>query len=298
MFKASEMSILDTYGGFEVPEEKAEIEVVEDPVKTVLNAYEIYEKIAQELKWKRLADVPEAFYFEAEKVLEGREKLEINADNAKEILKVLSQKNKDPRMQPGFFLSALQNNTSLEILVIDGMHNSTHFGYKLNKNKKLVVSRAINTSALGINSEGIIINYECVKAMGRNTVGGLQVNFGNAIYYADNSKGGLHININKTSYSFGSLNGGLHINASRQYTLRLTNVLDLNKSEYGLSKQQTKLKRRLENRLKELKVLEAVRLEPYEKIYKTVKSFNFKKFEQDITDLATELTNTGYRSLL
>ncbi len=292
------MSVIDNYGEFELPEEKAEIEVVEDPVKTVLSAYEVYEKIANELMWKRLADAPEVFYFEAKKVLEGHEKLEINADNAKEILKVLSQKNKDPSMQPGFFLSALQNNTNLEILVIDGMHNSTHFGYKLGKNKKLVVGRAINTSAIGINSEGIIINYEYVKEMGRNTAGGLQINFGSVTRYANDAKEGLHININKVSYHFGSLNGGLHINASRRYTLGLINVLDLNKSEYGLSKPQTKLKRRLENRLKELKVLEAVKLEPYEKIYKTIKSYNFKKFEQDITDLATELTNAGYRSLL
>lgn len=284
------MSAIDNYGELEMPEEKAEIEVVEDPVKTVMSIYELYEKIADKTPWNAKYD---SLYFETEKLLKERENLQMSPEQVNEIMKFFSRKQGYKYgMEIGLFLSALHNNTNQEIMIIDNLNNTTNLGYKLNKNKKLVFKRS-HASVLGNKSEGIIINYGDVNDLGRQSIGGLQINFGTGSDFAKSSKGGLYINAEKIN-DFGSLNGGLHIDVSRRYSIALENVIDLNKSEYSLSKQQTKLKRRLENRLKELKVLQAVENESYERIYKTVKSFNFKKFEQDITDLATELKNTRY----
>ncbi len=192
------MSILDAYGDFDLPEEKSVIEVVEDPVKTVLASYDLYTESIKEIMHFHGMKFVKKLYFEAAKIFEGR-KINVDEKQIKEIIKMLMTKEvvlKEWWLQSipkGVFLSAVHNFSSLETLVVEEFSDSSILGENLKPDKKLILGPAVNADYVGENAEGIILNY------------------GYAMFFCHGTKGGVHVNKSEKSHTTWPWTAGIRI---------------------------------------------------------------------------------------
>lgn len=182
------MSVIDNYGDFELPEEKSVIEVDEDPVKTVLSIYDLYDKVAVK-KWNEgimLGQFMPLMYEQAEKLLKDKQKISFDEKQIKRFINELVKKEHD-KMQAyidvkGLFLSAIHNCSSIETLVVEEFEKTESLGYKLNSDKKLVIGPKVKCIYLGNNVEGgIVLNYSSkIELFGTNAKGGIQIHKGSS----------------------------------------------------------------------------------------------------------------------
>ncbi len=294
------MSAIDFYGEFEVPEEKSAIEVVEDPVRTVIGCYELFGKAVQSFINNFTVDYLrncEKGYKIAEELFSNKEKLTFKSEQITEILDFLSEGNKPTHYLRGLFLSALQNKTGLNNLVINRNIWLNQLGYLLKKDKLLIIAKDSNTvvSHLGMYCEGKIINYRLIDYFSYGARAGLQINYGRARYIANEAKGGIQINqkfipMNLDTGPFNSEGGSIIVEGQR-ISLEVTDrflIADALFRKYLLP-----VKQKLDNKLKEIDFIPQMEND-YEGLVKKVDSFNWKKFEKDIRDIADEMLRVLY----
>ncbi len=137
------MSAINSYGCFDLPEEKAKIEVVENPLQVLTASYELFRKsikvITNESKWEFDGSKRAQIYEKAVNLFKGKEDLQIESVGSKKILDVLSRARSCDGT--GLFLSALLNKTSINDLIVDDFPAIVYLGYKLAPKKKFSFRR-------------------------------------------------------------------------------------------------------------------------------------------------------------
>ncbi len=293
------MLAIDAYGEFEIPEEKATIEVNEDPVKTAIACYELFGAYASELEaFKQrktfviMSDkIIESLYEKAEKILEEKQKLNLNLNQIIAVVDAL--KNRDGI---GLFLSALQNNTDLSVLPLqcDGKkYYADLAGYKLKKNKWLIIgSRAKDAKLVGYASEGNVINYGDIYTFSWDCKGGIKINNGQ-VQHMTNGASQKTLVINNSDFLCLCTAGILY------YLLINNNPLkDVYSNHHVVinlwkEKELSSLKQKLDEKLKQTDFLKA---DDYDKsVIKKISELDFTQFEKDITAIANEIKEADER---
>lgn len=314
------MSVLDNYGEFELPEEKSKIEVVEDPVKMVISSYEIFEKVATKIvNDKNIYLEPKAqlIYDEAVKLFNGKEQLKLTDKEAEKIVEFVKPKTfrlMDYFSIEGYFLSALHNTTTLDVLLIDKSNNFFSLGYKLKKNKTLIFGPNVNCYCLGESCQGDVINLGIVHHFAKKAIDGVQLNFwigDEQALYAENgiqinlskhdyligfqghlTKGGIQINVGNIynqGASIWNLEGGIQINLGKMAPYSNTMI---NLTDSFLSSKVKKLKKKLEKELEKVEIFENLFLGmSYERKVNMVRQFDWNSFEKNINAIAYALKN-------
>ncbi len=209
------MNILDAYGDFDVPEEKSVVEVVEDPVKIVLASYDLFKKISKnEIKnngYKNESDI-EPVYLQGLKVFVEKTELKPDAEQLEEIINELRKK-AEKLDGTGVFLSALINTTKISMLFVDEFPKLDQIGYRLKKNKTIILGPKNISFELGLFAEGNTINQGTTTHQGYNASGGNHINQGTTTHQGYNASGGNHINQGTIQHDQGLYaSGGNHIN--------------------------------------------------------------------------------------
>ncbi len=308
---------MDNYGEFDLPEEKSEIEVIEDPVKAVISSYEFFRKIANEkinLKNYSLFEFVEELYERAEKTLEGKEKLAFDENKIEKIVQNMTYFFAEEKWIaiPGLFLSALQNKTTIDTLILRGDQIRAELaGYKLKKDKTLVIGKKVRTKMAGYLAEGNIINNGEAEQLSQNALGGFYINNGTADYFGMHAKKGVYINNgNVQTMGWGAgfddeeerinvinINTGivkLQMATYPDYTINIStgqierhiykrNIILIN---YCSS---TPLKQKLDDKLSEIEFTKTLDELPYEEQIRKVKEFDWQKFEKETTEIAEEI---------
>lgn len=214
------MTILDTYGELELPEEKSVIEVVENPIQVIFSYYELFSKtIAKELfetidqRWWycNYQEWVSPSYKKTLALFDEKPKLELNEEKADELLKLIraSEEKKTEKNigQVGLFLSAVHSSTDLEVLVLDDFKHLDFIGYYLPENKTVVIGSKIilsNNDITGMNciggtqAKGNVINYGSIYSVGRSSESGVHINLESVQQICWHSQGGVHINEKNT----------------------------------------------------------------------------------------------------
>ncbi len=296
------MSIIDNYGDFDLPEEKSVVEVVEDPVKTVLSCYDIFKKISEKTIKKKLyplwnhdINCVYRIYEEGLKVFNGKEELKIDYKQTKDMLKELKSKAGD-RDETGVFLSVLINSTKINALFIDEFPRLDSIGYRLLENKIIILGPKNDFFDLGWSAEsGITINkgagvYQCLWAdggvhinLGKLDVqgsgeGGIRINKGILKNRSLGKKDDLFINQGSINYIGCFVSGGCHIN--------LTESQYFPKSVINLLQTKNKLKSQLEQKLSKLNFLKT---EDPEKLVQLAVAYDWKKFEKELKEICEKI---------
>ncbi len=317
------MNIIDNYGNFDIPEEKSEIKVVENPVQTIFSLYELFSKtMAKEL----IKEVDQywwycnhqkfilPFYKKTLALFDGRPKLGLNEEKAGELLKLIkySENKKSGKNigEVGLFLSAVHSSANLEVLVLGDFKYLDFIGYKLPENKTVVIGPKIKLNKYyisgmncigGCEAKGNVVNYGSIYSVGRESESGVHINLESVTQFCWHSNGGVHINENNTRDMGLGSRKGIMINEGRTKEIYGYNTMEkicINKrsSKYppmGIisikPKQFHPLKSKLNKKLEEISFLKKLGNADYETIVKQIKSFNFKQFEQDITAIAHEI---------
>ncbi len=268
------MSAIDRYGEFELPEEKVKIEIVENPVRTVMSAYELFRKMADERIEKYFRSIRtllpkkeiEELYDSAVKLFEGKEKLRIDLDASADILDLIRRK---IRMYDatGLFLSALQNKTDLEALLIHNFPAKLDYlGYQLDSSKKLITDKT-DVWFLGNCCRGIIINSSN--------------NYNNE--FAKEAENGIQINLGRIG-SFGAdRKGGIQINSGTVY---LKNTVESN-AIFDISVERIYENKNLKTASSILRIL-AYNNHSHEDLLNLLKTFDWKEFEKEIKAVAKD----------
>lgn len=330
------MSSIDTYGELELPEESTKIEVVEDPIRFVTSCYDkfhvIFEKISRHFPTSgQFNQLKEASYSACEAFFADKQ-LKFNEAQIKKVLELLDKEEYDlfhpVYLKNGIFLSALQN-MCIDKLIVDNVNHFYKLGYKLKKNKWLVIGKNVasiqegvstkNVGFVGAESEGNIINNsDHIYHFGYWGRCGIYINNGivkNS--FGEESKKGIFINNKQTSrFGNGARNEGLYINNNQ------TDVF-LSHEEQGTSinngnvayefpwsgreiisienqtlkdrvnlpnlKPLSHLKQKLEEKLKQIEFTKELNKLSYEDQIKQAESFDWKSFEQEIKAIAEEI---------
>lgn len=295
------MTGIDSYGEFELLEEKSVIEVVEDPVKTVLSLFDLFHtKFMTRSCWNL-----EEIYVECEKAFEGKEKLKPNFNDVNEILKGFEQKPyvKWADISIGLFLSAMHNSTATDVLFLK--KGIWHYsGYKLAQDKTLITGFGFKKeifSYVGEEGKGNIINYGYLHNLGDRYKNGLTINLGETARQGSYSENGLHIN-QKTTEMFGSyakaevfINTGtvkdvcdrvININASLKSPF-LEKAINL--YQHSGTEKIVALRTDLDSKLEQIAFLKKIKEVGCEKIVEQARKFDWKKFKQEITAKAEEI---------
>ncbi len=257
------MNILDAYGNFDLPEEKAVIEVVEDPVKTILSTYKLFrgtvEKKLNEKElegygpnWVYEKEFRNYLYEETAKLFDGKEQTKLSDEQLKQVTCEIKYKQK-PWDATGIFFSALQNKTQLELLVADGLPAISVIGYKLKPNKTVVLGPETKAISLGYQAEGNTINLGEVRYQGAEATKGMHINSGALDFmgwalFGEQSKG-VWVNIGRFLAYF-SIEENIAL--AQDGVSRMLKYEDFEKS---LQKKPS----RLEKKLKELDFLKATK---------------------------------------
>lgn len=309
------MSGVDAYGEFDLPEEKSSIEVVEDPFKTLVSSYHLYQAEAKKmLEGVRLGvtghfQIQEKLYGVAEKIFDGKEKLSVKGSDLLRIVKeertkvyfyFVNAKSHIGDMcdvLTGQFLSAVHNKTTLDVLIIKDIFCLFSAGYKLNKNKTLVIDRPATVFDLGERCEGNIVNYanlrhgffQYLPYFSVQAKSGLQINRGKAVLFGSDSEGGVQINQGSVE-RFGEEGvSGIQINdrinhGADYYLSENKDIISLIKSE-----DNDYLDNQLDNKLSELIFLDKLMNEPVDVIEQKIRDFGWQRFEEDITQIANKI---------
>lgn len=299
------MTRIDSYGEFELPEEKTEIEVMEDPVKTVLSLFDLFHtKFMKRSCWNL-----EEIYVECEKTFEGKEKLKIEFKDMNEILKGIEQKQyvKCSDVSIGLFLSAMHNSTATDVLFLE--KGVWHYsGYKLTQNKTLITGFGFKKeifSYAGEEGKGNIINYGYLHNLGERDKNSLTINLGETARQGNYSENGLHIN-QKTTQMFGNYaKAGVFINTETVKIVEkdvcdkvikinanakspfLENAINL--YQHSGTEKIAVLRTDLDSKLEQIDFLRKIKELGCEKIIKQTRKFDWKKFKQEITAKAEEI---------
>ncbi len=313
------MQAIDAYGEFEIPEEKATIEVVEDPVKTTIACYHLYQGEAKKLldekrlNLKDIFDTQPKLYGFAEKIFDGKEKLKIKGSDLIRIVKEERSKiyfyfvdnfiNIDRGdhyycdILTGPFLSAFHNNTALDVLVIKDIFCLLTAGYKLKRNKTLVIDSPATVLDLGILCQGNIINYADLRhklfnndsAFASSIENGLQINYGRAVFFGIDCKSGIQINNNTVDYFLRNANSAdgngeraIKIEKGKTIYDKTVDVIDLtNPKDYLF---HTKIK----NKLKEIEFLKDLNKKEIDEMEQRIREFDFARFEKELIKIVKE----------
>ncbi len=283
------MSAIDNYGEFDLPEEKTRIEVVEDPVKTVLSCYKWFVELI--LKENPLVSIDQ-IYQTAVKTLDGKEKLNFTA---KEIERIVKQSDVD--RYANLFLSALHNQTNLKTLIINSPNFMT-IGYELKNNKTLVIGPKINVDPAYQFTNGTVINYgksEC-HMYDSNKKPAFFMNYGE-IGYLITQNGGICLNKN-IIYDIGKdeitcINIGYPIqifDSDKQEKIQENTIYHKN-SNIAM----TQINRSLIQKLEEISFLETLQELSYEQQFEKVDKVDFNKFEQELKEIVEEIYESQHK---
>lgn len=317
------MNIMDNYGEFELPEEKARIEVIEDPVKVISSTYDIFKKLTEEItsedEWYLYGGRPEdleKLYDIAIKLFDGKEKLKPKENELEEIIKQLKTTafNYDGT---GLFLSAMQNALDIKVLAVDKFFNLDLAGYKLSKDKILLLGGRIACEVAGMDCDGVIINNGDSEYLGYKCRHGLYINNGNAKNIGTERGWGIHINRNNAEHMGGFWNKHYHkiiINKNKQYVgdlndellIKLDNLIS-SKKKYACHNHKynymqadehrlSALKKSIDQKLQQIVFLKDNHKLPYKEQIRQLKAFNFKQFQIDIISIARTV-NQEYRRI-
>ncbi len=281
-------SAIDSYGEFELPEEKPQIEIVENPVQVVNSLYEIFKT-----KIKRIDinnKTSSKMYGLAEELLLEKKDLKIKGSEIEEILNFLRKEN-DSKSLIGLFLSAL-NNTVINTLIINDFSKLHHIGYLLAKDKKLLLGEKVLAIWAGYAGQGVLINNGGVINLADEATDGVQINNGRIATFAFyNSGSPVLINNGLVEEHFScSISTGLSINNGTLESMlnryNRHNIINLkNKSK---NKKTNLLKFRLQNKISELDFLKNLKNETYDSVANKLDAFDFNKFKQEIINMCRE----------
>lgn len=300
------MSAIDNYGEFDLPEEKSEIEVIEHPYLILAKCYDDFNQLIKNNK--EIND--KKAYDEALNLLKDKKELKINNNEIKELLDIIKLKQKKFNyFAAGLFLSAVHNNlNSIKVMLIDNFVEKIEpllkygvngpLGYKLNSKKMLIVGPNTGVEQLGEYSKGTIINYGKTYGMAFYSQQGLQINHGIITRLALRSAGGTRINYGNLKWI--RQNNGLNINMGKKTDIMISpsdagsfpiNNRDIYYKDQVLYQEKISIqsKQKLYEKLKELDFLKIMNKLPEEEQIQKVESFNFNKFEKEVTDIVNEL---------
>lgn len=343
------MSAIDAYGDFELPEEKSTIEVVENPVKAVISTHEICKKIFEKatqtkdfLNWGDNDEFNEQVYISFMKTFEGKENLKADTKQTQEILEYLKNNDLLKEIEPivftpseyalqkalsleeptsfGIFLSALQNATKLDTIILEEFPYIWHAGYKLKKNKYLIIGPKTGAFRVGTYGEGTIINKGDVDFLGKGSQKGIYINNERTGYFGWDSNGLYINNKNATEIGFVTQNGivinngkahgigyeaqdGIIINNGKSDYVHTDNLrkqaIDLTPKQPFLTRilnfitrkrvSPNPLKQKLDSELTKIEFTKTLDELPYEEQMNKVKTFDWKTFEKEITAIAEEI---------
>ncbi len=346
------MSAIDNYGEFDLPEEKTRIEVVEDPVKTVLSCYEMYcTHIEKSKKFISIEDKLSKFYEKGLKILEGKEKLKIEKNQTKQILDIIFSKEDEEYVSKEMFLSALINETANDFLIVNKLkskidprlnYHLEFIGYQLKKGKTLILGQRISSNNAGYRGKGgIIINRgdarnlgsyyldgilvnlrrgeDCFSSYSQNTtiintgmcgaIGnvskiGLVINLGNTQVLGNESENEVIINLGSTEHFGTGAKNSILINmkdiknaldkykTGEKYYLGIGSENCILISTKEIDKAITPYKQqkiKLEQKMQEIEFLKTLKEENDEEAVRQIKNFNFKKWEEEVKEIAKEI---------
>lgn len=309
------MNVADAYGDFELPDEKSEIEVIEDPVKTIISCFKLFEKKTKTDEYKYFNDateMEEKLYQEAVKIFDGKEDLKASAKELEEISRAGYASAYEIQAVLPCFFSAMQNTTHINDLVISPPANRFlvgTYGYLLKENKCLFLTTGVYHS-IGFKNRGNIITTKYCEGIciGEEHESGLIINFGKPTFHmGEKQKGGIIIQIgdaNTNAISSHRMEGGIFINSTGSDSIGRENsgglIININKKDVPLYRTVIDLPRyakfshiqkKLEDKLEETKCLKDLENPVYsygERINRLNK-FNFKQFQIDITAIAEEI---------
>ncbi len=317
------MSIIDNYGDFDLPEEKSVVEVVEDPVKVVSSCYDLFKKIiggkTKENNWYWDDSTVKQLYEESLKIFVEKTELKPDAGQLEEIINELRKKAEELD-GTGVFLSALVNTTKINRLFIDKFPKLNQTGYRLKKNKTIILGPKNISCKLGQFAEGNTINQGTTTHQGYNASGGNHINQGTIQQYQGyNASGGNHINQGTITYQGECASGGNHINQGtityqgecasggnhiNQGTIQHDqgwgasggnhiNIKTVKESKgklvIDLSQKQHPLKSQLEQKLDELKFPEQTKKATPEETTKKINEYDWQKFDKEINEICEKI---------
>ncbi len=307
------MSAIDAYGEFDLPEEKSAIEVVEDPVKSVLSCYDFFIKtsvFAENRGRYRDTSILPQIYDKVADVFKGKESLKWDSVQLECLIKNLAEKMKKSgdEVVDGLFLSALLNQTNIKTLYINESVNFRYMGYELKKDKTLAVGSKVSAFYLGCLGKGNTINLSNLYIQGVQTSGGIHINKGKISGLQGAGGAGIFIN---RGYAFSQglnyLNDNIFINDEHtteqgNYDLKglFINLKNLEqfdkKAVIDLSSATTcVLRQELQQKLYELDFLDRLEDMNYEQAFNAVDSFDWNKFEDDIKRIAERIRRSYVR---
>ncbi len=221
----------------------------------------------------------------------------------------------------GIFLSAMHNKTSLKTLILDGFFDERErglmdAGYRLKQNKTLVMGPKVQSQFVGQYAEGNIINYGKSQILCNEAVNGVHVNYYHINYrqydlsFASEAKGGVQINnglvncMGLRSLKGVQINNGIKYQGeyySHQYNqpngIKISTRINNGEIKYGSLMYEIELKepfmiqqkQKLDYKLKEIDFLKKLPEHSYEEQLKQIESFNFSKFQKEMTEIAEEI---------
>lgn len=208
-------NVIDAYGSFEEPEEKTEIEIIENPLEVIKSTYLIFKKIAKKIidekaRNERLcyredwcssynnygsnSNTYEQLYSEAAKIIK-----EIKIRNEKitgELIPETIKKEAQKYDGTGLFLSVILNETEIEQMTVEEFPDLDNIGYKIKKEKTLILGPKTNSNIIGMLGEGNVINYGNLHKYAYCMKDGIQINnrsYGSQRIHVTNK--GLQINL-------------------------------------------------------------------------------------------------------
>lgn len=306
------MSAIDNYGELEVPEEKTEIEVIEDPTKTIASSYQIFcglgkKRFKGAFKYGGWSEIKycktdlEDLYQIAIDVLKDKEKLRYNYADLKPIFELLKPKQNNFHVVfGGIFLSALHNIANTDAILFNEKNKLLcQLGYRLKENKTLVVGHRVYSDDVGTLSQGNIINLGMVERLGRESYEGRIINYGFVCSYLSlHGENAVRINNNFVrEFRYHDSCKALVINAGvtadeyvPEKVINLNRKLPLNLHFSQPENDKFLLRNKLEEKLKDAECLEKLKyVSSEDEIIKIASEFDFNKFEKELREVAKGL---------
>ncbi len=295
------MNVIDNYGDFDLPEEKSVVEVIEDPVKVIISCYDLFKKISKctiKNSWYGDDNTVKQLYEESLKIFVEKTELKPDAGQLEEIINELRKKAEELD-GTGVFLSALVNTTKISMLFVGEFPKLDQIGYRLKKNKTIILGPKNTSFELGGFAEGNTINQGTTTYQGYNASGGNHINQGTIQQYQGynasggnhinqgtiqqyqgyNARGGNHIIQGTTTHQGWYASGGNHINIKTVKEIKGKLVIDL-------SQKQHPLKSQLEQKLDELDFLKT---KDADRLIQLINDYDWKKFDIQLNEICEKI---------